>query len=85
MGYTPDAPVSLRRDIRHNDNWVWIKDAETLNDKIFERCRKYLPQYVDLYNLLSDDPSLSIYAKHNKEEDDEPREVKGWEKGGEAE
>jgi len=30
LGYHPDAPVSLPREIRHNDNLVWIADIETL-------------------------------------------------------
>lgn len=29
LGYLPDAAVSLPRDIRHNDNVVWITDEDT--------------------------------------------------------
>ncbi|WP_317928997.1 2OG-Fe(II) oxygenase [Halioxenophilus sp. WMMB6] len=29
LGYLPDAAVSLPREIRHNDNLVWIVDAAT--------------------------------------------------------
>ena len=30
MGYTEDAPVSLGRNIRHNENCVWIADNTLL-------------------------------------------------------
>jgi hypothetical protein len=36
MGFTEDAPVSLGRHIRHNENHVWIAD-ESLVDPIFAR------------------------------------------------
>uniref|UniRef100_A0A0G4FCN6 Fe2OG dioxygenase domain-containing protein n=1 Tax=Chromera velia CCMP2878 TaxID=1169474 RepID=A0A0G4FCN6_9ALVE len=42
MGYTEDAPVSLGRNVRHNDNCVWIVDP-FLNDEIFKRCKDLLP------------------------------------------
>jgi len=29
LGYHPDASVSLGRDVRHNDNVVWVTDART--------------------------------------------------------
>ncbi|KAK3258727.1 hypothetical protein CYMTET_32238 [Cymbomonas tetramitiformis] len=45
MGYTTDAPVSLGRDIRHNENCVWIMDESILHP-IFNRCRRLLPQEV---------------------------------------
>lgn len=45
MGYTQDAPVSLGRHIRQNDNCVWIADGE-LNGALFERCRPHLPKEV---------------------------------------
>ena len=46
MGYSEDAPVSLARDVRQNENCVWIAD-EALNDAIFERARACLPAGVD--------------------------------------
>lgn len=46
MGFTEDAPVSLGRHIRKNENCVWLAD-DTLNDGIFERCRAMLPQEVE--------------------------------------
>merc|ERR1711924_309804 len=45
MGFTEDAPVSLARDIRQNENCVWIAD-DALNDGIFERCRELFPKEV---------------------------------------
>lgn len=36
LGYHPDAPVSLDREIRHNDNMVWITDEAT-DDIIWQR------------------------------------------------
>lgn len=42
MGWTEDAPVSLGRHIRQNENCVWVADRH-LNDAIFERCRPLLP------------------------------------------
>lgn len=36
MGYSEDAPVSLGRNIRRNENVVWIMDHD-INQKIFER------------------------------------------------
>ena len=41
MGYSEDAPVSLGRNVRHNENCVWVADAP-LNDAIFERVRALL-------------------------------------------
>eukprot|EP00873_Tetraselmis_striata_P046548 jgi/Tetstr1/466812/TSEL_011282.t1 len=46
MGYTEDAPVSLGRDVRHNENCVWIAD-DSLTGPIFERCKHLLPQEVN--------------------------------------
>ncbi|CAD7930689.1 unnamed protein product [Amoebophrya sp. A25] len=46
MGYCPDAPVSLSRDVRQNDNCVWIADQNSLNKVVFHRCRDLLPEYV---------------------------------------
>jgi len=52
MGYTEDAPVSLGRHIRQNENCVWIADP-AMNDGIFGRIRAYLPPEVQAA-LLSD-------------------------------
>jgi hypothetical protein len=38
MGYSEDAPVSLGRNIRRNENVVWIMDHD-INQRIFERSR----------------------------------------------
>ena len=42
MGYTEDAPVSLGRHIRKNENCVWIADAE-MTKEAFQRCLPFLP------------------------------------------
>jgi len=42
MGYTEDAPVSLGRNIRQNENCVWIADGP-LNEVLFKRCEALLP------------------------------------------
>lgn len=42
MGYTEDAPVSLDRHIRQNENCVWIADSE-MTRIAFERCLPFLP------------------------------------------
>ena len=36
LGYLPDAPVSLGRDIRHNDNVTWVVD-EAIDETIWRR------------------------------------------------
>jgi len=46
MGYTPDAPVSLGRNIRRNENCVIIAD-DTLWRPIWERVRQHMPPIVD--------------------------------------
>mmetsp|Transcript_38023 Transcript_38023/g.80512 ORF Transcript_38023/g.80512 Transcript_38023/m.80512 type:complete len:318 (+) Transcript_38023:272-1225(+) len=45
MGYTEDAPVSLARHIRQNENCVWLADKE-LCDTLFERVKPFLPKEV---------------------------------------
>ena len=42
MGYTEDAPVSLGRHIRQNENCVWIADTE-MTEEAFQRCLAFLP------------------------------------------
>ena len=37
LGFLPDAPVSLARNIRHNDNVTWVVD-ETTDQLIWQRC-----------------------------------------------
>jgi len=50
MGYTEDAPVSLGRDVRKNENCVWIMDPEC-NDRIFDRARDLLPEAIDFRGM----------------------------------
>mmetsp|Transcript_39663 Transcript_39663/g.98879 ORF Transcript_39663/g.98879 Transcript_39663/m.98879 type:complete len:286 (-) Transcript_39663:131-988(-) len=42
MGFTPDAPVSLARNIRRNENCVWIAD-DSLWRPIWERVAAHMP------------------------------------------
>lgn len=50
LGYLPDAAVSLPRNIRHNDNVVWVTDSKT-DDIIWQRvaslCRQNLQIFED--------------------------------------
>ena len=46
MGYTEDAPVSLGRRIRHNENCVIIADS-TLWQPIWSRVRQHMPPTVE--------------------------------------
>eukprot|EP00931_Biecheleriopsis_adriatica_P079240 TRINITY_DN52643_c0_g1_i1.p1 TRINITY_DN52643_c0_g1~~TRINITY_DN52643_c0_g1_i1.p1 ORF type:complete len:342 (-),score=71.31 TRINITY_DN52643_c0_g1_i1:55-1080(-) len=45
-GYTEDAPVSLGRHIRQNENCVWLAD-DALTNGIFERCKDLFPKEVE--------------------------------------
>jgi predicted 2-oxoglutarate/Fe(II)-dependent dioxygenase YbiX len=40
LGYHGDAPVSLPRRIRHNNNFNWIVD-ESVDGPIWDRCRRF--------------------------------------------
>ena len=46
MGYREDAPVSLGRDVRFNENVVWFPDNVTLNT-IYQRMLPHLPKTMD--------------------------------------
>ena len=46
MGYTEDAPVSLGRHIRRNENCVIIAD-DTLWEPIWKRVKSHMPKSVD--------------------------------------
>ena len=47
MGYQEDAPVSLARSIRRNENCVWVTD-DAITETIFSRCAHLLPQSISL-------------------------------------
>ena len=49
MGYTEDAPVSLGRNIRRNENCVIIAD-DTLWKPVWERVKDHMPRPVDHYH-----------------------------------
>ena len=40
LGYHGDAPVSLPRSVRHNDNFTWVVD-ESVDGPIWERCKDF--------------------------------------------
>mmetsp|Transcript_31595 Transcript_31595/g.58273 ORF Transcript_31595/g.58273 Transcript_31595/m.58273 type:complete len:446 (-) Transcript_31595:22-1359(-) len=45
FGYTEDAPVSLGRNIRQNENCVWVAD-DLLCEGLFHRCKAVFPADV---------------------------------------
>lgn len=45
MGYQPDAPVNLGRNVRRNENCVWIMN-NNVNRAIFERVSHLLPNPI---------------------------------------
>ena len=49
LGYTQDASVSLPRNIRHNENLVWVVD-ETTHDLIWDRCKTFMQDNKNIYN-----------------------------------
>lgn len=49
LGYLPDAAVSLPREIRHNDNVVWVTDAAT-DDIIWRRVASQVAQNLMLFD-----------------------------------
>lgn len=59
LGYLPDAAVSLPRDIRHNDNVVWITDAQT-DGAIWERVSQQANQQLEIFD---DKRALGINAR----------------------
>ncbi len=49
LGYTRDASVSLPRNVRHNENLVWVVD-DTTHDILWERCKDLLHDDHDHFN-----------------------------------
>lgn len=49
LGYLKDAAVSLPREIRHNDNVVWITDERT-DSIIWERVAPLVAQHAELFD-----------------------------------
>ncbi|NHO65446.1 2OG-Fe(II) oxygenase [Aestuariicella hydrocarbonica] len=48
LGYLPDAAVSLPRDIRHNDNVVWVTDQQT-DTLIWQRVTSLANQQLEIF------------------------------------
>lgn len=61
MGYTQDAPVSLGRDVRKNENCVWVMDDD-FNRAIFERAKPLLPASLALFDETLQ-PCLGLNAR----------------------
>ena len=59
LGYLPDAAVSLPRDVRHNDNVVWVVDEQT-DSIIWQRVEKLAQQSLAIF---SDKKPLGINAR----------------------
>ncbi|MEH6823537.1 MAG: 2OG-Fe(II) oxygenase [Motiliproteus sp.] len=59
LGYLPDAAVSLPRDIRHNDNVVWVTDEGT-DGIIWERIASLVKRNL---TQLNGKPPLGINAR----------------------
>lgn len=76
VGYTEDAPVSLARNIRQNENCVWLADDQ-LNDGIFERCKKLLPQQVEGCELCGLNARWRLY-KYNPSDIFRPHTDGSW-------
>lgn len=49
LGYHPDAAVSLPREIRHNDNVVWVTDEQT-DAILWQRVAPLAAQQLDLFD-----------------------------------
>ncbi len=49
LGYTQDASVSLARNVRHNENLVWVVD-ETTHDLIWDRCKSLIQESTEIFN-----------------------------------
>jgi hypothetical protein len=59
LGFLPDAPVSLARNIRHNDNVTWVVD-ETTDQLIWQRCGHL---FSDIDNLFEGRKAVAINAR----------------------
>eukprot|EP00933_Yihiella_yeosuensis_P027046 TRINITY_DN20980_c1_g3_i1.p1 TRINITY_DN20980_c1_g3~~TRINITY_DN20980_c1_g3_i1.p1 ORF type:complete len:311 (-),score=50.64 TRINITY_DN20980_c1_g3_i1:3-839(-) len=75
-GWTEDAPVSLGRHIRKNENCVWIAD-DSLNDAIFDRCRDFLPKEVDGGEVCGLNARWRLY-KYNPQDIFHPHSDGSW-------
>ena len=49
LGYTQDASVSLPRNVRHNENLVWVVD-EITHDLIWDRCKTFMYDNSNIFN-----------------------------------
>ena len=56
MGYTEDAPVSLGRSVRRNENCVWLAD-DSLWLPIWKRIAAYMPPRLALTLTLKPKPN----------------------------
>lgn len=49
LGYLPDAPVSLPRNVRHNHNVTWVVDEQT-DAIIWQRCSQLASDDEQIFN-----------------------------------
>jgi len=59
LGYLPDAPVSLPRSVRHNDNLTWVVD-ETTDQLIWNRVKHLM---YDPNNIFEGRKPVGINAR----------------------
>ncbi len=59
LEFLPDAPVSLARNIRHNDNVTWVVD-ETTDQLIWQRCGHL---FTDADHLFEGRKAVAINAR----------------------
>merc|ERR1711920_805446 len=76
FGYTEDAPVSLGRHIRQNENCVWIAD-DALCDAIFQRCKDVFPPEVQKGEVCGLNARWRLY-KYNPSDIFKPHTDGSW-------
>jgi len=59
LGYLKDAPVSLPRDVRHNDSVTWVVDEAT-DATIWDRCKHLM---TDDKNIFGGKKALGLNAR----------------------
>lgn len=59
LGYLEDAAVSLPRDVRHNDNVVWVVDEQT-DGILWQRSREFM---TDPNNIFQGKKPVGINAR----------------------
>jgi hypothetical protein len=76
MGYCDDAPVSLGRDIRHNESCTWIAD-DTITAPIYQRVARLLPPEVAGGAVVGINGRFRLY-KYNTDDVFRPHTDGSW-------